>query len=220
MALETIELNPEQEPTHSIIVLHGLGADGNDFYPVAQQLQGQLKSPTRFVLPNAKKWPITINGGMNMPAWYDMKSLEHPRDIGWDSFEDSYKEISSLIKGEIENGISPENIFIAGFSQGGVMALFTTISYPEKLGGIIALSTYWIQNNDLSIEASNHKYSIFMGHGLSDPIIPLEIGKQSASELTSMGHDVTWKQYPMPHSVCMDEINDILHWLKSINDNL
>lgn len=215
MALQKIELNPETTPTHSIIILHGLGADGNDFLPVAEQLQRQLPSPTRFVLPHAKKWPITINVGMTMPAWYDMKSLDHPRDIGWESFNDSVAEINNLIENEINNGIEPEKIILAGFSQGGVMALYTAKYYNQRLGGIIALSTYFIENPTSNNNNVMHPYPIFMGHGISDPIIPLEIGKQSADTLKNFGHTLTWKEYPMPHSVCTDEINDILKWLIS-----
>jgi phospholipase/carboxylesterase len=218
MALQKIVLDPKTKPLFSIIILHGLGADGYDFHDVAIQLQQTLPQPTRFVLPHAKRWPVTINGGMSMPAWYDMKSLDHPRDIGWNSFDDSSEEIQKLIQEQIDDGISAEKIILAGFSQGGVMAIHCARNFPKKIKGIIALSTYLVEKPEIEIPSENKKIPIFMAHGNSDPIIPIEIGKKSADTLKSDGHPITWKQYPMPHSLCMEEIQDILNWIKNIMD--
>jgi phospholipase/carboxylesterase len=214
--LAAIEIETGKDPTASIIWLHGLGADGNDFAPIVPELR--LPGATiRFVFPHAPVRPVTINAGMRMRAWYDIAD-------GADRREDergvraSQASIETLIAREKERGTKAENLVLAGFSQGGAIALHTGLRHSERIAGIMALSTYVPIGEKLPAEASiaNRDVPIFMAHGTYDPIIPLNRAEQSRGLLQSLGYPVEWREYRMPHSVCPEELADIGAWLGKV----
>lgn len=207
--LPHITLDIGISPQHSIIWLHGLGADGEDFVPIAQQIN--LPVAVRYLFPHAPKRPVTINGGMMMRAWYDIIAFGGPVDSA--GIQASQAAIENLIAQEKQRGIVAKNIYLAGFSQGGAVALHTGLHHAEKLGGIIALSSRLPQAEKLPVEISAHKPPIFMAHGRSDPIIPYSTGSHSATLLKEGGYQLEWREYDMPHSVCTEEIGDIECWL-------
>ncbi|MEQ1812945.1 MAG: carboxylesterase [Candidatus Nitrotoga sp.] len=207
--LPHITLDTGTSPQHSIIWLHGLGADGEDFVSIAQEIN--LPVAVRYLFPHAPKRPITINGGMMMRAWYDIISFNGPIDSA--GIQASQAAVESLIAQEKQRGIAAKNIYLAGFSQGGAIALHTGLHHAEKLGGIIALSSRLPQTENLAGEINAHKPPIFMAHGRSDPIIPYGTGSHSATLLKEGGYQLEWREYDMPHSVCAEEVGDIEHWL-------
>jgi phospholipase/carboxylesterase len=211
--LPHITLETGDAPRHSIIWLHGLGADGEDFVPVAEQMQ--LPVPVRYIFPHAPMQPVTINGGYVMRAWYDIIATNIGAQQDEAGIRDSQTEIEKLIAHEMQRGIAAENIYLAGFSQGGAIALHTGLRHAERLGGIVALSTYLPLAQTLAAEASaaNRDLPIFMAHGDEDPIVPYTLGKSSEQKLEELGYRLNWHEYGMPHSVCMEEINDIASWL-------
>ncbi|MFA5370368.1 MAG: carboxylesterase [Sideroxydans sp.] len=200
-------------PHFSVIWLHGLGASGEDFVPVAQELH--LPQAVRFIFPHAPQRPVTINGGYVMAAWYDISSSEIDAAQDAAGIAASRHEIEKLIANEVTNGISPARIFVAGFSQGGAVALHTGLHAHAKLGGIMALSTYLPLADTTHTADISHALDtpIFMAHGLQDPVVPYALGRQSAEYLQQLGCSVSWHEYAMPHSVCMEEIRDIECWL-------
>jgi len=207
----TLETGPS--PQHSIIWLHGLGADGEDFVPVAEQMQ--LPVAVRYIFPHAPMQPVTINGGYVMRAWYDIIATNIGAQQDEAGIRDAQAEIEKLIAQERQRGIAAQNIYLAGFSQGGAIALHTGLRHQARLGGIIALSTYLPLAQTLTQEASatNRDLPIFMAHGDEDPIVPYALGKSSAQKLEELGYRLSWHEYGMPHSVCMEEINDLADWL-------
>jgi len=219
--LPNITLESGPNPAHSIIWLHGLGADGEDFVPIAEELE--LPVAVRYIFPHAPMRPVTINGGYVMRAWYDIlvgaASAELSASIGKN--EDAagiiaaQADIEKLIAQERQRGIPAKNIFLAGFSQGGAVALYTGLRHREVLGGILALSSYLPLAGTTSAEASGlaRNTPIFMAHGRDDPVIPYGLGKASAEELLQRGYTLTWHEYAMPHSVCPEELQDIEQWL-------
>ena len=214
--LDAIEIETGKNPTASIIWLHGLGADGNDFAPVVPELE-LPETAIRFVFPHAPVQPVTINGGMRMRAWYDITDgairREDERGV-----RASQVSIETLIGREKERGTEPERLVLAGFSQGGAIALQTGLRHPERIAGIMALSTYVPVGEKLSVEASaaNRDVPIFMAHGSYDPIIPLVRAQQSRKLLESLRYRVEWREYAMPHSVCPEELADIGDWLVKV----
>ncbi len=211
--LPHITLDTGKSPQHTIIWLHGLGADGGDFVPVAEEMS--LPVAVRYIFPHAPKQPVTINGGFVMRAWYDIAAAEIHARQDEKGIRASQAEIEKLIDQEKERGVKAENIFLAGFSQGGAIVLQTGLRHKEKLGGILALSTYLPLAETLIDEASEAAKGtpFFMAHGRSDPIVPYNLGKSSADKLSGLGYQVEWHEYSMQHSVCMDEISDIGAWL-------
>lgn len=219
--LPNITLESGPNPAHSIIWLHGLGADGEDFVPVAEELE--LPVAVRYIFPHAPMRPVTINGGYVMRAWYDIlvgaASAELSASIGKN--EDAAgiiaarADIGNLIAQERQRGIAANNIFLAGFSQGGAVALYTGLRHQEALGGILALSSYLPLAGTTSAEASGpaRNTPIFMAHGRDDPVIPYGLGRASAAELLQLGYTLAWHEYAMPHSVCPEELRDIEQWL-------
>jgi phospholipase/carboxylesterase len=219
--LPNITLGSGPNPAHSIIWLHGLGADGEDFVPIAEELG--LPVAVRYIFPHAPMRPVTINGGYVMRAWYDIlvgaASAELSASIGKN--EDAtgiiaaQADIEKLIAQERQRGIAAKNIFLAGFSQGGAVALYTGLRHREVLGGILALSSYLPLAGTTSAEASGlaRNTPIFMAHGRDDPVIPYGLGKASAEELVQRGYTLAWHEYAMPHSVCPEELRDIEQWL-------
>ena len=215
--LPAVEITTNHNPIASVIWLHGLGADGNDFVPIIKELNLPDQFPVRFIFPHAPMRAVTINAGHVMRAWYDLTMLGG--NIGGHNESDirqSQKSIEMFIEREVERGVPSEKIFLAGFSQGGVIALQTGLRYQKKLGGIIALSTYLTLIDSLSSEQSeaNRSTPIYMAHGSHDPVIPIHIGTLSKNELVRLGFSVDWHEYPMQHSVCMEEIEAISGWLQ------
>ncbi|MDX8385135.1 MAG: dienelactone hydrolase family protein [Gallionella sp.] len=219
--LPPVTLQTGKQPQHSIIWLHGLGADGHDFVPVVDELK--LPFPTRYIFPHAPMRPVTINNGFVMRAWYDITQPSITAGLlqGSDAHQDavgirnSQGIIESLITQEIALGIKPENIFLAGFSQGGAIALHTAIRLNFPLGGILALSTYLPLASKIENELNpiTQATPIFMAHGRQDSVIPYEMGISSRDKLTASGYDIDWHEYEMQHSVCNAELNDIEGWL-------
>jgi len=200
-------------PRHSIVWLHGLGADGSDFAPIADQLQ--LPVPVRYIFPDAPLLPVTINGGMVMRAWYDIAAPDIDARQDADGIRASQSLIEELVALEVEQGIAQENIYLAGFSQGGAVALHTAMRQTVALGGVLALSTYLPLADSAAGEAlaATRNTPIFMAHGRSDPVIPCALGQNSRDALLRLGYTVEWHEYPMPHSVCDEELRDIGDWL-------
>ena len=214
--LDAIEIETGANPATSIIWLHGLGADGNDFAPIVPELD-LPKTAIRFVFPHAPVQSVTINAGMRMRAWYDIADgairREDERGV-----RASQALIETLIGREKERGTKAERLVLAGFSQGGAIALQTGLRHAERIAGIMALSTYVPIAEHLPAEASaaNRKLPIFMAHGSFDPVIPLVRAQESRKLLQSLGYALEWREYSMPHSVCPEELADIGVWLKKI----
>jgi len=204
-----IEIETGKNPVASVIWLHGLGADGHDFEPVVPELR--LAAPLRFVFPHAPVRPVTINGGVSMRAWYDILQLgPGPED------EAGIRASQKVVEGMIEKEKNP--VFLAGFSQGGAVVLQTALRYPKKLKGVLALSTYLPLSASLSKEkqAENQGIPIFMAHGSYDPVIPMARAVMSREVLERHGYKVQWHEYPMPHSVCAEEIADISAFISKL----
>ena len=203
------------KPEYAIIWMHGLGADGNDFAPIVPELG--IQAPLRFIFPHAPMMPVTINNGYVMRAWYDIRDadLANREDVG--GLKQSAAQVTDWIDHQVAEGIPPENIILAGFSQGGAVALHAGLAYPKPLAGIMALSTYLMCAEELADEAivrANQQTSIFMGHGIQDPVVPMSRGQWSCDTLKQHGYSVEWHEYMMPHAVVPDEIADIAAWLK------
>ncbi len=213
--LETIEHETRPDPEWSIIWLHGLGADGHDFEPIVPELVSRSWPALRFVFPNAPVRAVTINNGMRMRAWYDILGSEIAARQDETGVRDSVLKLDKLIERETLRGIATERIVLAGFSQGGAIALAGGLRYPHRLGGIVALSTYLPLANlgDGEFAAANRGLRIFMAHGSQDPIVPESLGGMSRDFLRARGYDAEWHSYPMPHSICADEIVDLARWL-------
>jgi phospholipase/carboxylesterase len=214
--LDAIEVETGKNPGASVIWLHGLGADGNDFAPVVPELV-LPGTAIRFVFPHAPIQPVTINGGMRMRAWYDILDPPNRREDER-GIRSSQVSIEALIAREKERGTPARRLVLAGFSQGGAIALHTGLRHPERIAGIMALSTYVPVGEKLTAEisAANRDVPIFMAHGAYDPIIPLDRAEESRRLLLSLGYRVEWRQYGMPHSVCPEELADIGTWLRKV----
>ncbi|MBI4195486.1 MAG: dienelactone hydrolase family protein [Betaproteobacteria bacterium] len=219
--LEAIELETGRDPAASVIWMHGLGADGNDFVPIVHELGLGGSPAVRFVFPHAPMRPVTINNGCVMRAWYDVSfgDLEGgSRRADENGVRESEAAVGRLIEREIGRGIDAAAIVLAGFSQGGAIALQTGLRHPRQLAGIMALSTYVPLAETLPQEAApaNAATPIFMAHGTHDPVVPYAMGSGSGELLGKLGYDVEWHDYPMPHSVCLEEVRDISDWLRRI----
>lgn len=215
MSLELIEIETGDQPAASIIVLHGLGADGNDFVPVAEELNLGSVGPVRFVFPHAPTRPVTINGGHVMRAWYDILGTELTRREDEQGLRESQATVEALIAREKSRGVPASRIVVMGFSQGCAMALQTGLRHEERLAGIVGLSGYLPLADQTATErhAGNHEVPIFMAHGTHDPVVPFERGTASRDALQSLGYQIEWHEYAMPHSVCTPEIADLNRWL-------
>ena len=212
--LQYIELETNPNPTAAVIWLHGLGASGHDFEPVVPELGLPDNAAVRFIFPHAPNMPVTINGGMTMPAWYDIKAMDIDRVVDTDQLMASSDAVAKLVDREIERGVKSENIVIAGFSQGGAVAYELGLSYPKRLAGIIALSTYFATAKTVKRSEANRDIPIRIYHGTFDPMVPEALGRQSVEKLQEMGFEPTYQTYPMEHSVCMEEIVDIGKFLR------
>ncbi len=199
--------------TGAIIWLHGLGADGNDFVPVAKQLQLPAEQNIRFIFPHAPEIPVTINGGYVMPAWYDIFELSLDRKVDADQLRSSAKNVQDLIDREIERGLSSENIILAGFSQGGAVAYEAALTYPRPLGGLLTLSTYFATHESIVQNAANKNIPILIQHGTEDSVVDEILGQRAYQQLLDRGYKVRYQTYKMEHTLCIEQLNDVGEWL-------
>lgn len=213
--LPCVKIDPANS-THSIIWLHGLGADGHDFEPIVNELN--LTNAIRFIFPHAPSMPVTINNGVSMPAWYDIKAAEINALQDEAGIKKSQQSILDLIENEIKSGIKSENIILAGFSQGGAIALHTALRYDKPLAGIMGLSTYLPLEDNLAneINEANRTTPILLMHGTHDPIIPLALASQTQAQLENLNYSTELKTYPMEHGVCPEEIDAISNWINHV----
>jgi len=207
--LDYIELETAPNPTAAVIWLHGLGASGHDFEPVVPELGLPEGAAVRFIFPHAPELPVTINGGMRMPAWYDIKAMDIDRVVDTEQLMASADAVGKLVDREIERGIPSEKIVIAGFSQGGAVAYELGLSYPSRLAGVLALSTYFATAKTVKPSSANTGIPISVYHGTFDPMVPESLGVQSVEALKSMGFSPDYQTFPMEHSVCLEEVVDI-----------
>lgn len=219
--LQAVEVETGPAPQASVIWLHGLGADGHDFEPIVPELRLPPALPLRFVFPHAPVRPVTLNGGYPMRAWFDIVKigLHQPRDLA--GMEASRQAVEALVARERERGVPAARTVLAGFSQGGAVALYTGLQHPERLAGLMALSTYLPvgEGFDVRINPANTHLPVFYGHGTQDPVVPLQLGEYTRNWLTQQGCMLNWHTYPMPHSVSAEEILHIRAWLLSVLGN-
>lgn len=215
-AVETIH-NPNNLPVdRAVIWLHGLGANGHDFEPVVPELGLDGKHSVRFVFPHAPAIPVTINQGYVMPAWYDIFEMSLARKIDVVQIEQSAQRIRDLIAREIERGVSPEHIVLAGFSQGGAVAYHTALSYDKPLAGLLTLSTYLATKDSLQLSDANKQLNIAIHHGTHDNVVPEQLGRQAKDWLEAQGYQPSYHTYPMAHQVCLPQIKLIGQWLNTV----
>ncbi len=216
--LSYIEINPPTSPKGSVIWLHGLGADGNDFAPIVPELKLPPELSLRFVFPHAPLIPVTINNNYVMRAWYDIHSLATENHVDYSGIEASTKKLHELIAEEEKRGIPSEKITLAGFSQGAVIALTTGLTYPKRLAGLLALSGYLPKKEEIMQKATpaNQTTPIFLAHGTEDTVVPYFLGEGVYHILQKNNYRVDWHTYRMPHSVCAEEVKDIGAWLKRL----
>jgi phospholipase/carboxylesterase len=210
--LPHVELETNPNPDASIIWLHGLGADGHDFEPIVAQLGLPDEAAIRFIFPHAPSLPVTINNGAVMPAWYDILEMNIDRKVDEAQLKKSVAAIIDFINNEIARGIASDRIIIAGFSQGGAVAFEAALSFPKKLAGLLALSTYFATKDSIELNTANQDLPIAIHHGYNDPIVPVSLGQLSFDLLLSKGYPVVLKRYAMEHSVCRQQITDIRQW--------
>jgi phospholipase/carboxylesterase len=216
VARETVEIETGRTPTGSIIWMHGLGADGHDFEPIVPELAQRGERALRFIFPHAPIRPVTLNGGYPMRAWYDITAIDRRAAEDESGIRTSQAVIDTLVRRENSRGIASERIVLAGFSQGGAMAVFAGARYPERLAGIMGLSCYLLQESHLATERSpaNQSTPVFLAHGRQDPVVPLLLGEHARQVLQANGYPVEWHAYEMPHSLCPQEVSDIAAWLR------
>ena len=217
-ALETIEVQTGPDPTGTVIFLHGLGADGHDFEPAVPALAPAGSPALRFVFPTAPVRPVTLNGGLPMRAWYDLKGLDRHAAEDDRGVRQSDAALRALIRRENERGIATQRIVLAGFSQGGALALFTGLRCSEPLAGLIGLSCYLLLAPSFAAErhSANQGTPVFMAHGAEDPVIDLQLGEATRALLAASGYPLEWHQYPMGHEVCVEELAAIAAFLRRV----
>ncbi|MAZ87650.1 MAG: carboxylesterase [Cellvibrionaceae bacterium] len=211
--LPCIEIEPNQTAKSAVIWLHGLGASGDDFAPIVPHLQLPENLATRFVFPHAPSRPVTINGGMVMPAWYDILSMDIDRKIDEAQIAESAQQVTALIEREIERGVPADKIVLAGFSQGGAVAYQAALEFDQSLAGLMTLSTYFATHETVNVHSANAALTIFVSHGTQDPVVPEELGQKAVSHLEDKGFSPVYKTYPMQHEVNLEQIQDIGAWL-------
>jgi phospholipase/carboxylesterase len=217
-ALETIQVDTGPNPTASVIWLHGLGASGDDFVPIVRELDLSGLPAIRFIFPHAPTMPVTVNNGYVMRAWYDIIGADLSRREDEKGLRASQAMVEQLIAQEKSRGVPAERIVLAGFSQGCAMTLQTGLRHPEKLAGLLCLSGYVPLHTTIAAErnAANQQTPIFLAHGRGDQVIPVIRAEQSRDLLKSLGYDVEWHEYMMPHSVCQEEVEDIGAWFRRV----
>ena len=212
--LQYIQIETGESPTAAVIWLHGLGASGYDFEPVVPELGLPEDTAVRFIFPHAPNLPVTINGGMSMPAWYDIKAMDIDRVVDTEQLRASADAVAKLVEQQKHKGTPPERIIIAGFSQGGAVAYELGLSYPERFGGVLALSTYFATADTVQRSEANADVPISVYHGTFDPMVPESLGVRSVETLKEMGYDPSYQTFPMEHSVCLEEIQDIGRFIR------
>ena len=213
--LEAACVEPRAPADAAVVWMHGLGADGHDFEALVPELRLPASPAIRFVFPHAPVRPVTINGGARMRAWYDIAGFDRRAPQDEAGIRASGEALAALVRRERERGVAADRIVIAGFSQGGAMALFVALRWPERLAGVMALSTYLPLGEALASEAhpAGAAVPVLMAHGSLDPIVPQALGEAARDRLRGLGYDVDWRSYPMPHSVCAQEVEDIRGFL-------
>ena len=218
MPRDAVEIETGRAPRAAIIWLHGLGADGHDFEPIVPELVQPSERALRFVFPHAPMRPVTLNGGYVMRAWYDIVAIDRRAAEDESGIRASQEQITELIGRENARGIPTERIVLAGFSQGGAMALYSGTRYPERLAGIMGLSCYQLLAGRFAAERdpANQATPIFLAHGTQDPVVLPMLGEAACRQLQAAGYTVEWHTYSMPHSLCPQEVADIAAWLRRV----
>ena len=218
MPLETIELHPTSDALASVIIMHGLGADGTDFQPMCEQFDLASVGPVRYILPRAPVRPVTLNGGYQMRAWYDILGTGLEKREDEPGLRHSMREVHALIDRERARGVAARRIVLGGFSQGCAMTLLAGLRYSQRLGGLACLSGYLPLATTTATErdTANADVPIFMAHGRRDPMIPLDRATASRDALSQLGYRIEWHEYPMEHSVCMEEVEALNAWMSSV----
>ncbi|UTV30956.1 alpha/beta hydrolase [Photobacterium atrarenae] len=215
--LSCVELEPENVAASAAVIwLHGLGSNGHDFEAIVPELEMPADAPVRFVFPHSPSMPVSVNGGVVMPAWYDILEMGAGRRLNMDQLIHSAGQITALIDREVARGIPSERIVLAGFSQGGAVAYHAALSYPHKLAGLLALSTYFPTSDRITITESNRTIPLEIMHGSYDPVVLPVMGEAAVEALEAAGCQPNWRTYPMEHQVCMPQIRDISAWLKQV----
>ncbi len=216
---DCIEVNPSGDPAATVIWLHGLGADGHDFEAIVPELHLPDSLPVRYIFPHAPMRAVTINGGLVMRAWFDIFDVNLEADsIDHDQFLESTGMLTALIEKELQSGMASDRIVLAGFSQGGAVVLHAGLHYEKKLAGILAMSMHLptVTQSAAEFSSANRQVPIMMAHGQSDPVIPLPKAVETRQALGDLGFAVDWHEYPMPHAVCAEEIEDIRTWILKV----
>lgn len=218
MTLATIELCPAGDARVALVILHGLGADGTDFIPICDALDLQRHGPVRCILPRAPERPVTINGGMRMRAWYDIRGADLREREDEAGLRESVRDVHALIAREIARGIPARRIVLAGFSQGCAVTLLAGLRFPERLAGLAGLSGYLplAQTTAAERASANRDVPIFLAHGRDDDVVPIARGSASRDALVALGHDVEWHDYRVEHSVCLEEVQALDAWLQRV----
>ena len=214
--LPHIEIEPQSPADASVIWLHGLGADGHDFEPIVPELGLPTNAAIRFIFPHAPAIPVTINGGYVMPALYDILDISLDRKVDMAQLKSSADAVCRLIDREVERGVDSTKIVVAGFSQGGAVAIQAVLTYPRRLAGLLGLSTYFATAENIQPNPINAGLPVKICHGTADPMVPEQIGRKGYEKLREMGYDAEYKTYPIEHNVCMEEIADIALWFRSV----
>ncbi len=217
---DAVVVEPSTSADASVIWLHGLGADGHDFEPILPHLGSALTGRTRFIFPHAPERPVTVNGGYVMRAWYDVVDADIERRADAAGVHESERILHDYIEAEVARGVPPERIVVAGFSQGGAIALHGGLRYPQRLAGMLGISCYLPLPTEIAegLAPANAMTPMFMAHGTEDAVIPVQAGKRSRDYLKDLDYDIEWHTYPIPHSVCLEEIEDIGRWLLRVLD--
>ncbi|MBE1275690.1 alpha/beta hydrolase [Enterovibrio baiacu] len=213
--LTCVEVEPQVAATAAVIWLHGLGSNGHDFEAILPELRLPADAPVRFIFPHSPSMPVTVNGGMVMPAWYDILEMGAGRKLNTAQLRDSAAQVSELVEREIARGIPSERIILAGFSQGGAVAYQAALSFPKPLAGLLTLSTYFPTSDTIEYADANRTIPIEIMHGSYDPVVLPAMGEDARDDLIAAGFKPNWSTYPMEHQVCMPQIKDIAAWLSA-----
>ncbi|HCR96144.1 MULTISPECIES: alpha/beta hydrolase [Halomonas] len=211
-----IEPKNGQPADACVFIIHGLGADGHDFEPLVPALNLPEDAHVRFIMPHAPRLPVTVNGGMVMPAWYDILAMDLGRRVDEVQLKCSAKRIQALIQEQIDHGIDSQRIIVAGFSQGGAVAYQAALSFPLPLGGLLAMSTYFATADSIELSDANKAIPIEVHHGNMDPIVAESLGRAGFERLKAQGYTANYRQYPMAHALCPQQVGDIGQWLSTL----
>ncbi|WP_027847688.1 alpha/beta hydrolase [Marinospirillum minutulum] len=214
--LNTLQIDTGANPEYTVIWLHGLGASGHDFEPLVPEFAFSKNTPVRFIFPHAPELPVTVNGGMVMPAWYDILAMDIDRKVDVEQLKKSANLVAALVEAEIDRGVPSKNIIIGGFSQGGAVAYELALSYPKPLGGLFALSTYFATADTINLSEANRSLPIFVAHGSFDPVVAEALGQTAVKHLQTMGYQPEYQSYGMDHSLCLEEVRDMDAFLAKV----